>query len=158
MKQCVKACPEITGARILKKNELTVPDSLAEATTEMSETTEMPEMDERVVEVESKECQENEEFVECSRRCELHCHIPIWDGCEFSGPCVPRCECKQGYARNAENECVLEEECLSVPCDDPNEVRKRQGLKDSCRPTCEYRNFTVCSANNYDQRICDRKK
>ncbi|KAL6740030.1 hypothetical protein Aduo_013420 [Ancylostoma duodenale] len=115
-------------------------------------------MEGRVVQEESSECQENEEFVECSRRCELNCNIPIWEGCEFSGPCVSRCECKEGYARNQEDKCVPEEECLSVPCDDPNEVRKRQGLKDFCRPTCEYRNLTEsCDVPKYLSFVCECK-
>ncbi|KAL6740031.1 hypothetical protein Aduo_013421 [Ancylostoma duodenale] len=124
---------------------------------EVSGTTKIPETEKPILPDESS-CKENEVFVECSRKCGLHCHIPVWEGCEFSGPCYPRCECKPGYARNPDDECVPEEECLSVPCDDPNAVRKHQGLKDLCRPTCDYRNFTeLCDEPRYLSFTCECK-
>ncbi|EYC29577.1 hypothetical protein Y032_0006g3047 [Ancylostoma ceylanicum] len=73
------------GARILKKTKLIVPDLPDEVTTESSEktdnssTTGVPETGKPIVPEESK-CQENEVFVECSKKCEQHCHLPIWVG------------------------------------------------------------------------------
>ncbi|EYC29578.1 hypothetical protein Y032_0006g3048 [Ancylostoma ceylanicum] len=125
--------------------------------TETSEATETPETEKTTTPEESK-CQENEVFVECSKKCEQHCHFPVWEGCELQGPCVPRCECKEGYARDREDNCVPEGECLLVPCDDPNEVRTRQGLKDVCRPTCDHRNFTeLCNEPTHVSFACECK-
>ncbi|KIH58963.1 hypothetical protein ANCDUO_10821 [Ancylostoma duodenale] len=126
--------------------------------TEMSATTKIPETKEPIVPEESK-CQKNEVFVECSKKCSEYCHIPVLDGCEFLGPCFPLCECKEGYARNIKGECVLEEECLSVPCNGPNEIGQLRGLKNECCPTCEHRNGTstvrFVNESSVAKELCD---
>ncbi|RCN50049.1 trypsin Inhibitor like cysteine rich domain protein [Ancylostoma caninum] len=154
--ECLSDLSTETTAQMSERNE--TPGTIAmHGKTEMTETSAMPET-EKPIAIDESSCQENEVFVECSRKCGRHCHIPVWDGCEFAGPCYPRCECKPGYARNQEDECVPEEECLSVPCNDPNEVRKLQGLKDLCRPTCEYRNFTeLCDEPMHLSFACECK-
>ncbi|EYC29601.1 hypothetical protein Y032_0006g3063 [Ancylostoma ceylanicum] len=116
---------------MLKKHELDIPEFLAEATTEMSETTEMPEPDnpiqpdpEEPIQPEpekpicpdscERDCGENEEFVKCyPERMDLYCRIPTFVGFKPDG-CFPHCACKRGYARDHANRCVPEEECLKV--------------------------------------------
>ncbi|EYC29590.1 hypothetical protein Y032_0006g3053 [Ancylostoma ceylanicum] len=96
----VIVCPEIIGARMLNKRELEVPDFLADATTEMYETTEMPI---------PENCQENEEF--SNSKCELHCGSPYPGNCHIVSPDKRYCVCQQGYARDLDRKCVLKEEC-----------------------------------------------
>ncbi|RCN50045.1 trypsin Inhibitor like cysteine rich domain protein [Ancylostoma caninum] len=127
--------PEITGARMLKKHELKVPDFLAEGTTEYPGT-------EEPIEPERPECGENEVYLLCSDECEPRCETPVFVGCMFSPACTARCQCREGYARNSEGKCVADAECLAVPCKDPNAIRKRIGLNEVCRETCKYGNQT----------------
>ncbi|EYC29573.1 hypothetical protein Y032_0006g3045 [Ancylostoma ceylanicum] len=155
--------PTEATTQVSEKSETSGATEMTE-TTKMSETTKMPETSKPIVPEESK-CGENEVFNECSKKCGLQCHLPSWDECEFPGPCVPRCECKEGYARDKDDKCVPEEECLSgngegviVPCNHPNEVRKLHGLNELCRPTCENRNFTeLCVEPKFLRFACECK-
>ncbi|EYC29605.1 hypothetical protein Y032_0006g3066 [Ancylostoma ceylanicum] len=67
----VLVCPEIIGARMLKKHDLEVPEFLAEGTTEYPGTDE-------TIEPEESKCDENEEYVECSEKCEPRCDTPVY--------------------------------------------------------------------------------
>ncbi|RCN50047.1 trypsin Inhibitor like cysteine rich domain protein [Ancylostoma caninum] len=130
----VLVCLEIIGARMLRKHKLELPGFLAEATTEMYETSEMPRPP---YPAGPDDCKENEEFFECFSKCAAFCFLPKPINCNFTETCFPYCECKQGYAHNSEGKCVPEMECLTVPCNGPNEVRKLRGLADLCRPSCK---------------------
>ncbi|RCN50046.1 hypothetical protein ANCCAN_03876 [Ancylostoma caninum] len=134
----VLVCSEVIEARMLKKHELKVPEFLAEATTEMSETTEMPDPD-KPIEPEVHECGENEEFG-CHTRCDMYCFIHREVDCKLE-PCYSHCACKEGYARNHEEKCIPMQECLLEPCSDPNQVRKLYGLNTKCHPTCQEQNL-----------------
>ncbi|EYC29606.1 hypothetical protein Y032_0006g3066 [Ancylostoma ceylanicum] len=101
----VLVCPEIIGARMLKKHDLEVPEFLAEGTTEYPGTDE-------TIEPEESKCDENEEYVECSEKCEPRCDTPVYVDCKFSPACTPRCQCKEGYARHSSGKCVPDGECL----------------------------------------------
>ncbi|EYC29607.1 hypothetical protein Y032_0006g3066 [Ancylostoma ceylanicum] len=103
----VLVCPEIIGARMLKKHDLEVPEFLAEGTTEYPGTDE-------TIEPEESKCDENEEYVECSEKCEPRCDTPVYVDCKFSPACTPRCQCKEGYARHSSGKCVPDGECLLV--------------------------------------------
>ncbi|XP_048003668.1 zonadhesin-like isoform X3 [Leguminivora glycinivorella] len=59
--------------------------------------------------------------------------------------CDPRCICTKGHFRNASGICVPAKECpINQPCSDPNAIRKKCALHESCKATCAVPNSKVC--------------
>ncbi|CAL7938497.1 unnamed protein product [Xylocopa violacea] len=55
------------------------------------------------------ECGPNEEFKNCGSACEPECGKAPSPICTLR--CVIGCQCKEGYARNKDNHCVLTRDC-----------------------------------------------
>ncbi|XP_032665637.1 chymotrypsin inhibitor-like [Odontomachus brunneus] len=56
-----------------------------------------------------KECGQNEVFTTCGSTCTSTCENPSPRACTLA--CKIGCECKPGYLRNAQNNCVLTQHC-----------------------------------------------
>ncbi|KYQ52111.1 Chymotrypsin inhibitor, partial [Trachymyrmex zeteki] len=54
-------------------------------------------------------CNKNEYFNSCGSSCQPTCQNLSPGICTLS--CIAGCECKKGYVRNAENQCVLTQNC-----------------------------------------------
>ncbi|XP_020717072.1 chymotrypsin inhibitor-like [Ceratitis capitata] len=55
-----------------------------------------------------RSCGENEVYTECASRCQPRCFITR-DTCTLQ--CMHGCICKRGYILNANNTCVLLDDC-----------------------------------------------
>ncbi|XP_076240719.1 chymotrypsin inhibitor-like [Calliopsis andreniformis] len=56
-----------------------------------------------------EECGPNEEFNACGSACVDTCDKKASPICVLR--CVVGCQCKQGYVKNSENQCVLTRDC-----------------------------------------------
>ncbi|XP_072752030.1 chymotrypsin inhibitor-like [Anoplolepis gracilipes] len=54
-------------------------------------------------------CGENELFNSCGSSCPSTCETPVPSVCTLA--CNPGCDCIQGYVRNAQNRCILTQNC-----------------------------------------------
>ncbi|XP_054006958.1 chymotrypsin inhibitor-like [Hylaeus anthracinus] len=57
----------------------------------------------------AQQCGLNEEFKSCGSSCEPTCGVPKAQACTLE--CKTGCQCKNGFMRNSENECVTRENC-----------------------------------------------
>lgn len=86
-------------------------------------------------------CGPNSVFNECGSACEPTCRDPKPKTCTLQ--CVVGCECKPGFFRNDQNECVAECDNASSNVCAENEEFKQCGT--ACEPTCENPNPLVCT-------------
>ncbi|XP_011166049.1 chymotrypsin inhibitor [Solenopsis invicta] len=54
-------------------------------------------------------CGENQVFTPCGTKCPTTCQDQQPKACTLA--CIPGCECVEGYVRNADNQCVLLQNC-----------------------------------------------
>ncbi|EYC29612.1 hypothetical protein Y032_0006g3069 [Ancylostoma ceylanicum] len=106
---------------------------------------------------ECKRCwKPNEEYIECSERCEPSCRYPNANHCTHLPACSPRCQCKEGFYRNSNGFCT--NDCMKEPCKDPNAIRKPWALDGYCRPSCKDGNdLKFCTKPEYVRFECECK-
>ncbi|XP_029047765.1 chymotrypsin inhibitor-like [Osmia bicornis bicornis] len=57
----------------------------------------------------AQQCGVNEEFKSCGSACEPSCAKPKVDICTMQ--CKIGCQCKDGFVRSGDGQCVLEKDC-----------------------------------------------
>ncbi|XP_015596272.1 chymotrypsin inhibitor isoform X2 [Cephus cinctus] len=59
--------------------------------------------------VTGQNCEENQEWTNCGSACEPSCENPNPQICTFN--CIIGCRCKSGFLRDANRNCVTQENC-----------------------------------------------